>query len=163
MFLVVAPGLVNVTVLLERKALIPVELKVIMVVRLIVPWNPLVAVRFRLEVAFVPRGSVRTLGLSDRVKSGVGVAKVGMVPWNVGLDIARGPNVAATRRMAITAADKRGNRKKYQDICLTLLLFRLGPLENRILSWGRPSRPRLLEGKSLGPSVIVVSFYSVPE
>jgi len=117
-------------VLLERKALIPVEFNVIMVVRLIVPWNPLVAVRFRLEVPFVPRGSVRTLGLSDRVKSGVGVAKVGMVPWNVGLDIARGPNVAATRRMAITAADKRGNRKKYQDICLTLLLFRLGPLEN---------------------------------
>ena len=76
MFLVVTPGLVKVTVLLERKALIPVELKAIVVVRLIVPWNPLVAVRFRLEVPFVPRGSVRTLGLSDRVKSGVGVAKV---------------------------------------------------------------------------------------
>ena len=77
MFLVVAPGLVNVTVVLERKALIPVELKVIMVVRLIVPWNPLVAVRFRLEVPFVPRDSVRTLGLSDIMKSGGRAARVG--------------------------------------------------------------------------------------
>jgi len=48
-----------------------------MVVRLIVPWNPLVAVRFRLEVPFVPRDSVRTLGLSDIMKSGGRAARVG--------------------------------------------------------------------------------------
>jgi hypothetical protein len=84
MFLVVTPGLVNVTLVLERRAWIPVELKVIVVERLIVPWNPLVAVRLRLEVPFVPRCSVRMLGLSDSVKSGVVVARVGVSPWNVG-------------------------------------------------------------------------------
>ena len=83
-FLVVIPGLVKATVALERKALMPVELNVIVVERLIVPWNPLVAVRLMLEVPFVPRCNVRMLGLRDRAKSGVVVARVGVSPWNVG-------------------------------------------------------------------------------
>jgi hypothetical protein len=68
----VGPVLLNVTVELGRKARIPVELKLTVVARVIVPRNPLIAVTVRLELSTVPRTIVRLVGLRDSVKFEVG-------------------------------------------------------------------------------------------
>jgi len=63
------PELVNITVELEREALIPVALALTVAVSVMVPRNPLTAVRFRFEIPVVPRTSVRLVGFRESVKS----------------------------------------------------------------------------------------------
>lgn len=109
--IVVGPAFVNVTVELEREALIPVELKLTAAARVMVPRNPLTAVTVRLEEPFAPRTSVRLVGFRDSVKSLEGDAWDGLEACVEGWKIARGPSTAVISRRTIIPRDILDDRK----------------------------------------------------